>query len=70
MAKIPKSAIKSLVKNRNKIVLTNNAVSAISRILEKKAARIAKYALLRAKKNGRNNILKEDIEAYRLKYGD
>ena len=70
MAKIPKSAIKSLVKSRSKIVLTDNAVSSISRILERKAGRIAKYALSRAKKNGRNTILKEDIDAYRLKFGE
>ncbi|MCL4389531.1 MAG: NFYB/HAP3 family transcription factor subunit [Candidatus Marsarchaeota archaeon] len=70
MAKIPKSAIKSLVKNRSKITLTDNAASAISRILGKKAERIAKYAFSRAKKNGRNTILKEDIDAYRLKFGE
>ncbi len=70
MAKIPKSAIKSLVKSKNKIALTDNAASSISRILEKKAERIAKYALTRAKKSGRNTILKEDIDAYRLKFGE
>jgi histone H3/H4 len=67
---IPKTAVKKLVKKRKGISLTDSAAASISLILEKKASRIAKYAFARAKKMGRDTILKEDIEAYRLKYGD
>jgi histone H3/H4 len=67
---IPRAAIKKLVKKRKGVSLTDSAASSISLILEKKASRIAKYALARAKRAGRETILKEDIEAYRLKYGD
>ncbi len=67
---IPKVAIKKLVKKRKGISLTDSAASSISLILEKKASKIAKYAFARAKKLGRDTILKEDIDAYRLKYGD
>lgn len=69
MPKIPKSAVKKLVKKKG-IVVSDEAASAIANILEAKAAEIAKYAVARAKKKGRNAILGEDVDTYRIKHGD
>ncbi len=70
MAKIPKAAIKRLVNRNSTVKLTDRAAESISLILEKKAKKIAAYAVSEAKKKGRNTILKEDIDLYRLKFGD
>ncbi len=70
MAKIPKAAIKRLVNKSSTVKLTDRAAESISLILERKAKKIASYAVSEAKKKGRNTILKEDIDLYRLKFGD
>ncbi len=70
MPKIPKTAIKRLVNRSSSIRLTDKAAESISRVLESKARKIARYAMAQAKKNGRRTILKEDIDSYRLKFGD
>ncbi len=69
MPKIPKIVIKELVKDRG-LRLNEKAADAITKILEKKAKEIAEYAVKNAKKNNREKITKEDIEAYIMKYGD
>jgi histone H3/H4 len=70
VTKIPKTAIKKLVNRNSDIRLTDKAAEAISSLLEKKAQKIARYAVIQAKKKGRKTILKEDIDTYRLKFGD
>lgn len=69
MSKIPKNAVKKLVRKKG-IVVSDEAAGAIAKILEAKAAEIAKYAVARAKKKGRSAILSEDIDTYRIKHGD
>ncbi len=68
MSKIPKSAIKKLVKKKG-VVVSDEAAGAIASILEAKAAEIARYAVARAKKKGRNSILGEDVDTYKIKHG-
>ncbi len=70
LSRIPKTSIKRLINSRGSVRLTDKAAESISTMLEAKARKIAKYALLEARKNGRKTILKEDIDAYRLKFGD
>ncbi len=70
MSKIPKTAVKKIVNGNSDIMLTDKAANEISRILEKKAQRIARYAVTQAKKKGRKTILKEDIDSYIFKFGD
>ena len=70
MASIPKAAIKKIVNGRSGIVLTDRAAEAPSAVLERKAKRIARYAVTQARRKGRKTILKEDIDTYRLKFGD
>jgi histone H3/H4 len=72
MAKISKNSIKNIVNNNANpgIIINDKAAAAIAKLLEKKAARIAKYAVQRAKKNKRGTITEEDIDSYRLRFGD
>jgi len=55
---------------RSQVRLTDKAAESISAILEAKARKIAAYASTQAKRKGRKTILKEDIDSYRLKFGD
>lgn len=72
ISKIPKASIKRLVKNGSNpnIIISDKAAEAIAAILEKKAARIARYAVKRARDKKRNTITEEDIDTYALKFGD
>ncbi|HUC38661.1 MAG TPA: histone-like protein [Candidatus Acidoferrum sp.] len=70
MSRIPKTSIKRLIKMRSQVRLTDKAAESISAILEAKARKIAAYASTQAKRKGRKTILKEDIDSYRLKFGD
>ncbi|MGI0134370.1 MAG: histone-like protein [Candidatus Micrarchaeaceae archaeon] len=70
MPKISASSIKKLVRDSSGTVISDSAANAISKILEKKAKRIARYAVKRAKSKKRATILEEDIDTYRLKFGD
>ncbi len=70
MPKITKATVKRLVNRSGPIRLTDKAAESISAILERKAKKIARYAMLQAKKEGRKTILKEDIDSYRMKFGD
>ena len=69
MAKISNAVIKRMVKEQSGITVSNSAADAIARLLEKKAKCIAKYAVKRAKKDGRKTVLENDIDSYRLKFG-
>ncbi len=70
LTRIPKIAIKRIVSRRGPVRLTDKAAESLSAILEGKARRIAKYAMAQARKDGRKTILKEDIDSYRLRFGD
>jgi|GEM_PF-1309520 histone H3/H4 len=70
--KIPKSSIKKMVKDgsNSDIIISDRAAEAIAKLLEDKAKRIAEYAVDRAKKKKRATITEEDINAYKLTFGD
>lgn len=68
--KISPSEIRKLVKRRSDIRMSREASEAIAKILEKKADMIAKYAVKRAMKSGRKTVDEEDIDTFRLKFGD
>ncbi|MFI5412861.1 MAG: histone-like protein [Candidatus Micrarchaeales archaeon] len=72
MHNISKASIKKIVKNGSNpdIIISDKAAEAIARLLEQKAKRIAKYAVNRAKSKDRKAITEEDIDTYRLKFGD
>jgi len=72
MRNISKVTIKKIVKNGSNpnVIISDKAAEAIARILEKKAERIAKYAVKRARTNKRDTITEEDVDTYRLKFGD
>lgn len=72
MQSIPKNSIKKILKDgsSSNLIISDKAAAAIASILEEKAKRIAKYAVKRAKSQKRNAITEEDIDTYRLKYGD
>jgi histone H3/H4 len=55
---------------RTDIIITEKAAEAIAKLLEEKAKRISEYAVERAKKKKRATITEEDINAYRLTFGD
>jgi histone H3/H4 len=64
MAKIPRAAIKHLVKSYFDASITENGADAMAGILEKKAEEIAKFAVENAKKEKRVKVTKEDISKY------
>ncbi len=72
MYRISKSSIKKMVKNgsRRDVIVSDKAAGAIAAMLERKAKLIAEYAVKRAKSRNRGTITEEDIDTYRLKFGD
>ncbi len=71
MRNISKSSVKKIIRSRNSnVIISDRAADAIARILEQKAKRIARYAVRRAKGKKRATITEEDIDTYRLKFGD
>lgn len=70
MKKISKAAIKKLVNSAGGVVISDSAASAIADLLEKKANRIAKYAVKRARAKKRETVIAEDIDSYRVRFGD
>jgi histone H3/H4 len=66
---ISKAEIKRIVRISGTRI-SDAAAEDIARMLELKAKRIAKYAVDRAKRKNRTTILSEDIERYKLKFGD
>ncbi len=59
-----------MVKLNNGVSISDSAAKAIAKMLEKKAKTIAKFAVKRAKKQGRRAVLSEDIESYKMRFGD
>ena len=70
MRKISKAAVKKLVNGAGGVVISDSAASAIAALLERKAKRIARYAVKRAKAHNRDVVTEEDVDTYRLKFGD
>ncbi len=70
MGKISKAAVKKLVNGEKGVIISDSAAAAIAALLEKKASRIARYAVKRAKAKKREAVLAEDIESYRIRFGD
>lgn len=72
MDKISKGSIKKIIKNGSNldIRVSKAAAASISKLLEKKARKIAKYAVQRARKRRSTTITEEDIEAYKIRFGD
>ena len=68
--KITSATVKRMVSERSDIKISSSAAAAIAKALEKRAKAIAKYAVKRAKKQGRSTVLSEDIDYYRMKFGD
>ena len=68
MAKISKAAVKKMINGR--VVVSDSAASLLARMLERKASRIARYAVKRARSKKRTTVLAEDIESYRVRFGD
>ena len=70
MRKISKAAVKKLVNGAGGVVISDSAASAIAALLERKAKRIARYAVKRAKSKKRDTVTEEDIDSYRVRFGD
>ena len=68
--KISPATIRKMVKDQSDVMMSREAAAAIAKILEKKANMIAKYAVKKAKKEGRGTVMEDDIDTYRLKFGD
>lgn len=67
---ISKLSIKRLVKGTSGIAISDHALESITKMLEVKAKRIAEYAVKRAKSHKRDVVTEEDVDTYRLKFGD
>jgi len=68
--RISKLSIKRLVKGRSGVTISDPALESIAKMLELKARRIAEYAVKRAKTHNRSIVTEEDVDTYRLKFGD
>lgn len=66
--KISKSVLKRFVKENFGLSMSEGAAEELSNILEKKAKDISSYAVEKAKKRKRNEILTEDIKSYKIKF--
>lgn len=70
MGRVSKTSIKRLVKSSAGIAISDNALESIAKLLEAKAKMIAEYAVKRAKAHNRDVVTEEDVDTYRLKFGD
>ena len=68
--KISKLSIRKLVKDSSGVTISDPALESIAKMLEAKAKRIAEYAVKRAKTHNRGIVTEEDVDTYRLKFGD
>ena len=64
MARIPKPAIKKLVKKYFEANITESGVEEMAAILEEEAKKMANFAVNNAKKNKRATVTKKDIQEY------
>ncbi len=69
MAKIPRAAIKQLVKGYFNANITESGVDELARMLESEAERISKFAVENAKKEKRGKVTKKDISKYVISRG-
>jgi histone H3/H4 len=67
---LSKNDIKRIIKKEADIRVSDAAAKAIATLLETKAKTIAKYAVNRAGKKGRRTVTAEDVDTYRLRFGD
>lgn len=67
---LSKNEIKKMIQKEAKMQVSDAAAKAIATLLETKAKTIAKYAVNRAGKKGRKTVLAEDVDTYRLRFGD
>jgi histone H3/H4 len=72
MGKIPTDSIKRIIKNGSNpdIIISDAAAASIAKLLERKAERIAKYAVQRARKRKSGTITEDDIDSYKIRFGD
>jgi histone H3/H4 len=72
MDKIPTDSIKRIIKNGSNpdIIISDAAAASIAKLLERKAERIAKYAVQRARKRKSGTITEDDIDSYKIRFGD
>jgi histone H3/H4 len=71
MDKIPTESVKRIIKNgSSEIIISDAAAASIARLLERKAKRIARYAVQRARKRKSGTITEDDIDAYKIRFGD
>lgn len=56
--------------DRASVKISDNAAAAIAKMLEAKAGKIARYAVKRARSRKRGTVLEEDIESYKVRFGD
>ena len=64
MAKIPRSAIKQLVKSYFHASITEGGADALAKMLESEAERISKFAVENARKENRAKVTRKDIARY------
>lgn len=70
MGRVSKTSIRRLIKSGYDIKISGPALESIARLLDAKAKRIAEYAVRRAKAHNRSVVLEEDVDTYKLKFGD
>ncbi len=64
MAKIPRTAIKQLVKSYFNASITEGGADAMAKMLEQEAKRISSFAVDNAKKENRSKVTRKDISKY------
>jgi histone H3/H4 len=69
MASIPAESIKRMVSREFGLQITDDAARALAKMLESRAKRISRFAVLNSRKRKGDKITKEDIQEYVLKAG-
>lgn len=64
MAKIPRAAIKQLVKSYFNASITERGADEMAKMLEAEAEKISKFAVENARKENRGRVTKRDISKY------
>ncbi len=72
MGSISNKTIKKIVSGESKsgVMISGKAADAIAKLLEEKARKIAEYAVRRAKSKNRDTVTEEDVDTYRVMFGD
>lgn len=69
MAKIPRAAIKKLVKSYFDVNITDRGADALARMLEKEAEKISRFAVENAKRENGGKVTRKDISKYIISRG-